>query len=87
MLLTGYKALAKIQCGSCDRLAIIVEMDYDYYCSGCYYNKVIRGLYLIQIIIEVQEGGQADATVDAIADVENIMPFDFARFEVKGIQT
>ncbi len=42
---------------------------------------------MIQIIIEVQEGGQADATVDAIADVENIMPFDFARFEVKGIQT
>ena len=50
-------------------------------------TKLLEDYNLIQIIIEVQEGGQADATVDAIADVENIMPFDFARFEVKGIQT
>ena len=42
---------------------------------------------MIQIIIEVEEEEQADATVDAISDVEISMNFDFARFEVKGIQT
>ena len=50
-------------------------------------GKSIEEYNLIQIIIEVQEGEQADATVDAISNVESIMNFDFARFEVKGIQT
>ena len=42
---------------------------------------------MIQIIIEVEEEEQADATVDAIAKIENDMNFDFARFEVRGVQT